>query len=482
MVDVPLFVNAVEVDLERSAVIAGWILSALTAAMAVASYVGGRLTERSWYGPPIVVGLALATSAYVVMGLTWDGTSSYPALALQLGLLGAGIGLTFAPTNAAVVDRADPAKRGTAAATVMVVRLLGLSVGLSALTAWGLARFNALRGDIELPSLTDPGFDEALRAASAELTSNAIADTFVATGVVLAIGLLLTVVLQRRPHPADPSPPPVDTPQEPIVTDPTDDNSVFDQPPTNDLVAEDGVADSDTVDDHNSAAAPSSPEPGRSDASWILRHLGLLVGLGAAALLIVVALAAVMFVQLQQTRSDLDDTRADLERVEAGAALFASQVTGFQEQLTELSPTISAGLDEAVTGLEQFGTSTLEFFVAIDENVEIGTEVTIDRTIAVPINTTLPINESFDTTIEIDGPFGTSIPLNVTVPVDIDVPIDLTVDIPINETIPIDAEIPVKIDVPISVDVSETELATLTDSLAKGLASFRDVLAGLGGS
>jgi hypothetical protein len=257
---------------------------------------------------------------------------------------------------------------------------------------------------------------------------------------------------------------------------------VFDQPPTNDLVAEDGVADSDTVDDHNSAAAPSSPEPGRSDASWILRHLGLLVGLGAAALLIVVALAAVMFVQLQQTRSDLDDTRADLERVEAGAALFASQVTGFQEQLTELSPTISAGLDEAVTGLEQFGTSTLEFFVAIDENVEIGTEVTIDRTIAVPINTTLPINESFDTTIEIDGPFGTSIPLNVTVPVDIDVPIDLTVDIPINETIPIDAEIPVKIDVPISVDVSETELATLTDSLAKGLASFRDVLAGLGGS
>ena len=45
MVDVPIFINAVEVDLERSAVVAGWVLSALTAAMAVASYVGGRITE-----------------------------------------------------------------------------------------------------------------------------------------------------------------------------------------------------------------------------------------------------------------------------------------------------------------------------------------------------------------------------------------------------------------------------------------------------
>ena len=35
MVDVPIFVNAVEGDLERSAVIAGWVLTALTAAMVI---------------------------------------------------------------------------------------------------------------------------------------------------------------------------------------------------------------------------------------------------------------------------------------------------------------------------------------------------------------------------------------------------------------------------------------------------------------
>ena len=52
MVDVPLFVNSVELNLDRAAVISGLILSALTAAMAVASYLGGRLTERTWFKPP----------------------------------------------------------------------------------------------------------------------------------------------------------------------------------------------------------------------------------------------------------------------------------------------------------------------------------------------------------------------------------------------------------------------------------------------
>ena len=52
------------------------------------------------------------------------------ATAHELALLGAGFGLTTAPTTSAVVDHAAPEHRGSAAAVVMVVRLLGLSVGL----------------------------------------------------------------------------------------------------------------------------------------------------------------------------------------------------------------------------------------------------------------------------------------------------------------------------------------------------------------
>jgi MFS family permease len=443
MVDVPLFVNAVEIDVQRAAVVSGAVLSALTAAMAIASYTGGRATERWWHGPPIAIGLLAAAVAYTVMGFTWDEASPYGVLAAQLALLGAGLGLTFAPTTSVVVDVSPSQRRGAAASTVMVVRLLGLSVGLSALTAWGLSRFNSLRHDVDLPPITDPGFEQAVREASAELTAQSIAETFLATAVVVAIGLAIAVVLLRRRPTLEP-----DAPELPMSDRP--------EPPA---VADGGEPSDGPADDN-------TPR--------------VLIAFGVA-LLAAFVLIGVLFIQLRQTNDDLDETRAELERVEAGAAIFSSQVTGIVEQLTELSPSISTGLDEAVEGLESFGTSTLEFEVTIDEEVEIGTEVVLDRTLSVPIKTSLPIDEEFDTRIVIDGPFGVDVPLDVTVPVKIDVPIDLVVDIPVNETIPVDATVPVQFDVPIRIDVSETELAVLTASLASGLESFRDVLGGFGG-
>jgi MFS family permease len=446
MVDVPLFVNAVEVDVERSAVVAGWVLSGLTAAMALASYAGGRITERTWYGPPVTAGLLLATGAFLAMGFTWDREVSYVVIGFQLAMLGTGFGLTVAPTNSAVIDGAPDDRRGAAAALVMVVRLLGFSVGLSALTAWGLSRFNALRKDIDLPPITDPGFEPAVREASERLTSTAIAETFLATAAITALGVVAALAM-RRPG------------VEQHVTSDTDDT-----PDTN-CVGD--RTDAITVDER--------PRPqGDLVPSWLHRHLGIV--LAAMGLVIIGSFVAIMMLFAR-----LDETEEDLARVEAGSALFASQVTGFQSRLSELAPNVSAGLDEAIVGLETFGTSTLTFNVPIDQDVQFDTEVVISRTIEVPIKTTLPIEDSFQTTIEIDGPFGIDIPLDVTVPVDIDVPIDLNLSIPVDETIPVNASVPVKLDIPIRVAVSDTELAELTKALAAGLRSFQDVLAGLSG-
>jgi prefoldin subunit 5 len=208
--------------------------------------------------------------------------------------------------------------------------------------------------------------------------------------------------------------------------------------------------------------------------SWLNRHLGLVLGTFAA-------LLVGAFVWIAILMSQLHDTRRDLDRVEAGAALFASQVQGFQTKINDLAPNVSAGLDEAIAGLDSFGNSTVEFNVPIDQHVQFQTDVVINREIEVPIKTTLPINETFKTTIKVAGPFGIDIPLDVTVPVDIDVPIDLKVKVPIHETVPIDADVPVKLDIPISVDVNKTQLAELSKALAAGLRSFKEVLAGLGG-
>ncbi|MEM7094501.1 MAG: MFS transporter [Actinomycetota bacterium] len=468
MVDVPLFINSVELDLERAAVRAGWVLSALTAAMALFSYLGGRATERWWYQPPVLAGVAMSTLAYAWMGATWSADTSYGLFIVQLALLGAGFGLTVAPTTSAVVDAAPEDQRGSAAALVMVVRLLGLSVGLSALTAWGLARFESLRSTLDLPPLTDPDFQSALIEAQERLTAQAIAETFTAAAVVVGAGVIATAAMRR-------------TTGAPVQPDLDED-------------------DPDTPGDAPDAAAPAVPAAAASVSTQ--RQTNVLVG--ALATVVAVGLIGLLFSlnrasdaeadaaaaraelaasqsEVASLRAEIDVLREDFNRVEAGAALYASQITGFQELLTDLGPQVSGGIDEAVTGLRDFGQSTIAFDVNIDEVIPVQTDVRIDRTVEVPIVTSIPIQETFDTTIEVETPLGFSIPLDVTVPVDIEVPIDLVVDIPIDETITIDEEFPVQLDVPIAIDVGDTELANLTDSLAAGLESFQDVLGGLSG-
>ncbi|MDH5423256.1 MAG: MFS transporter, partial [Acidimicrobiia bacterium] len=198
MVDVPLFVNVIEVEVERSAVIAGWVLSAMTAAMAVAAYLGGRLAERFSYRAPIVAGLVLSLTGFAMMGTGWTADIAYTAMAWQLALLGAGFGLIIAPTAAAVVDAATADRRGTAASLVMVLRLIGLSVGLAGLTAWGLHRYGQLRGTIQLPPITDPTYSDVLATAQADLTTMALSETFLAAAVVAGVGLIVGLAMRKN--------------------------------------------------------------------------------------------------------------------------------------------------------------------------------------------------------------------------------------------------------------------------------------------
>ncbi len=199
MVDVPLFVNVVESGIERAAVVSGWVLSALTAAMAIASYTGGRLTERWSYRPPVLIGLVAALAGFLLMGTGWTPGTPYLRMAWQLAVLGTGFGLVIAPISAAVVDSAPPDRRGVAASLVMVLRLIGLSVGLSGLTAWGIHRYEQLRDSIRLPPLDDPGYQEALAGAQQELTTSALAETFLAAAVVIAIATAVSVLMRPTP-------------------------------------------------------------------------------------------------------------------------------------------------------------------------------------------------------------------------------------------------------------------------------------------
>lgn len=445
MVDVPIFVNAIELDLERSAVIAGWILAAMTSAMAIASWLGGRWTERVSYRLPIVVGLIAAVIALLLMGATWDPQIRHLVAAGQVALLGAGLGLVFAPTTSAVVDASPPHQRGGAAAIVMVVRLIGLSVGLAGLTAWGLARFNKLRGELDLPPITDPDFQRAITDASARLTAESISETFLAAAAITALGLIAALFIRNQ------------------------DSSRY---------ATTISTTGDTMDSMDTTRWDESVPESEGIGSKLTTILAVM------AVALVGLLIAMVFVvaSLSNTKDDLVQTRADLERVEqgaAGSAIVATQVLELTRQLGEIEPQISDGLNQAIAELEEFGTSTLEFQVAVDETIAINTDIVIDREFTFPINEIFPIDQTVDTTIEIDTGLGFSVPVDVTVPVQVDVPIELDVAIPINETVPVDVDVPIQLDVPITVNLADTELSTLAAQLADGLREVQKLLAEL---
>ena len=195
MVNVPLVINVLEFDVGGAAITSGWLLSTMTGAMAVMAYVGGQWTERRNIRQPTLAGLLGCTIGFALMGLLWASTTPYSTMAWQLVILGVGFGLVTAPIGTAVINAAPDEARGIASSLVIVMRLIGMSVGLSALTAWGLYRFNILREQIQLPAIDDANYQNALIQGLTDTTVATLAETFLISAVFVAIGFLVALKL-----------------------------------------------------------------------------------------------------------------------------------------------------------------------------------------------------------------------------------------------------------------------------------------------
>ncbi len=201
----------------------------------------------------------------------------------------------------------------------------------------------------------------------------------------------------------------------------------------------------------------------------------------SAALVLSLTFGTVLFGRVRQAEARVEELSNQLTEVESGAAFALAQLSVFEAALGDLGPETSTSLNDAISGLNAFATSTITMDIRFDESVPIRTEFLLQRDLIVPIKTNFPINQTIETTITIDGPLGTAIPLDISVPVDIVIPVDIEVPIAVNETIPIDTEIPISLAVPVQIDVAGTELAVFAESLREGLEALRDALAQLGG-
>jgi MFS family permease len=174
------------VGIPVGAVLGGWL----------GGQVGGRLVATA--------GMLLSAAAFIQMS-TWPANE----LALEVGpvrqadlalaVCGLGFGIVIAPLTAAVLALTRGQSHGLATSLVVLARTMGMLIGLSALTAFGLHRFHQILGT---PVLTDPNLrarvDHLARlVAAAFLQEYREIFSIAATMCVLAALVIVATIPQR---------------------------------------------------------------------------------------------------------------------------------------------------------------------------------------------------------------------------------------------------------------------------------------------
>ncbi|MCE2464185.1 MAG: hypothetical protein J4F46_09840, partial [Dehalococcoidia bacterium] len=99
---------------------------------------------------------------------TWELDVGEPWLTLHLVTAGFGFGLNNAPIMTRALNSVSEEYRSTAASLVTVSRMVGMALGLAALSAWGVERFQVLTAGLELPIPLPGETADALQARMAE--------------------------------------------------------------------------------------------------------------------------------------------------------------------------------------------------------------------------------------------------------------------------------------------------------------------------
>lgn len=213
LVDVQLVAQTL---LERDSLGGTLLLTRFLVALPVGAVIGGlliRFLGERWL---TLLGLALSAFAYMLIA-DWLNAGLGAGLSqLDAGLIlaGLGLGLVIAPLSAIVLRVVPSSQHGIASAAVVVARMMGMLIGVAALSAWGLHRFHQFTKDLATPlpfGVTKEEFERQMAAYQLALEAALRAEyreIFLATAVICALGALIALFLGRRHLTADPADPP----------------------------------------------------------------------------------------------------------------------------------------------------------------------------------------------------------------------------------------------------------------------------------
>lgn len=198
LIDIPLFARTTVYPDDQLP--AALVLVRFLLALPVGAVVGGYLIRSLSPGVVTAIGMAMAAAGFVLMtrwGLT---TIEEPIANLALITGGLGFGLALAPVNAALLAFTDDDVHGVASAFVVVSRMVGMLIGISALTTIGLRRYYSEQ--LAIPPVQDvcdgkskcKAFSDLLRVAG---IAQEHAVFWGAAGCAVVAGVLALVVFRE---------------------------------------------------------------------------------------------------------------------------------------------------------------------------------------------------------------------------------------------------------------------------------------------
>ena len=197
MVDIPLFIATV---LGGDAIESGLALLRLTAMIPVGAFIGGWLCSRITCRLTAILGLIPTALGFALMHV-WPLNADWLQITASTIIAGLGFGLVIAPIGTTAINAVRNSQMGMASSVVTVLRMVGMILGLAALTAWGLGRFHDIMLAFKPPAgktPLDPEYQQALALYATQAGHDVYTAIFLAAGILCLVAILPAFFLEGR--------------------------------------------------------------------------------------------------------------------------------------------------------------------------------------------------------------------------------------------------------------------------------------------
>jgi MFS family permease len=197
MVDIPLFIATTT---DATAIDSGLALLRLTALIPVGAILGGWLSRLIGSRWTAVGGLLLSALGFWLMS-RWSLGVGWAEITVSAVIGGLGFGLIIAPISTSALNVVSSQQGGQASSIITMLRMVGMILGLAALTSWGLGRFRALAAAFVPPPGVKPMTLEYFKAQADYLVTvvhGVYTTIFLAAGILCLLALLPALGLQGR--------------------------------------------------------------------------------------------------------------------------------------------------------------------------------------------------------------------------------------------------------------------------------------------